>query len=85
MKTQPTLESEPQGSNQNHHGPFYRSDELVASVHRAEGGIFDTFRAAHAFGRIYAGTFAATPIAKDALARGQFSRYAGAGDCTALW
>lgn len=46
------------------HGPFYRSDELVAHVHRAEGGIFDTFRAAHAFGRIYAGRFTATPVAK---------------------
>jgi len=46
------------------HGPFYHSDELVAAVHRAEGGIFGTFRAAHAFGRIYAGTFTATPAAK---------------------
>ena len=64
MKTQPKLESEAWQSNQNHHGPFYRSDELVASVHRAEGGIFDTFRAAHAFGRIYAGTFTPTPAAK---------------------
>jgi len=64
MKTQAKLESEPRGSNQNHHGPFYRAPELVAAVHRAEGGIFETFRAAHAFGRIYAGTFTATPIAK---------------------
>src|SRR5215510_7135967 len=46
------------------HGPFYRSSELVAGVHGAEGGIFETFRAAHAFGRIYAGTFTATPVAK---------------------
>ena len=46
------------------HGPFYRSAELVAGVHRAEGGVFETFRAAHAFGRIYAGTFTATPAAK---------------------
>ena len=46
------------------HGPFYRSAELVAAVHRAEGGIFAGFRAAHAFGRIYAGTFTATPEAK---------------------
>jgi catalase len=46
------------------HGQFYRADELVAAVHRAEGGIFETFRAAHAFGRLYAGTFIATPAAK---------------------
>jgi len=46
------------------HGPFYRSAELVASVQRAEDGIFDGFRAAHAVGRIYAGTFTATPEAK---------------------
>jgi len=46
------------------HGPFYRSAELVAAVHRAEGGVFDTFRAAHAFGRIYSGTFTAAPLAK---------------------
>src|SRR5262245_32470774 len=46
------------------HGQFYKADELVAGVHRAEGGIFDTFRAAHAYGRIYAGTFTATPLAK---------------------
>lgn len=64
MATQPKLESEPRESNQNHHGPFFRSAELVAAVHRAEGGIFETFRAAHAFGRIYAGTFTATPVAK---------------------
>jgi catalase len=64
MSTQPKLESEPRQSNQDHHGPFYRSDEFVAAVHRAEGGIFETFRAAHASGRIYAGTFTATPVAK---------------------
>jgi catalase len=64
MATEPKLESEPRQSNQDHHGPFYRSDDLVAAVHRAEGGIFETFRAAHALGRIYVGTFTATPIAK---------------------
>jgi len=46
------------------HGPLYRSDDLVAAVHRAEGGRFDGFRAAHAYGRIYVGTFTATPAAK---------------------
>ena len=46
------------------HGQFYKADELVAAVHRAEGGIFETFRAAHAFGRLYTGTFTATPVAK---------------------
>jgi catalase len=46
------------------HGQFYRSAELVAAVHRGAGGIFAGYRAAHAFGRIYAGTFTATPAAK---------------------
>jgi hypothetical protein len=54
------------------HGPFYRSAELVAGVHRAEGGIFAGFRAAHAVGRIYAGTFTATPVAKTLRARPTF-------------
>ena len=64
MTTQPKRELESPQSNQNHHGPFYRSTELVTAVHRAEGGMFEGFRAAHAFGRIYAGTFTATPVAK---------------------
>lgn len=46
------------------HGPFDRSDQLVAALHRAAGGVFETFRAAHAYGRIYPGTFTATPAAK---------------------
>jgi len=46
------------------HGQFDKSDQLVAAVHRAEGGVFEGFRAAHAFGRFYAGTFTATPVAK---------------------
>jgi catalase len=46
------------------HGQFYKADRLVAAVHRDNGGIFAGFRAAHAFGRIYAGTFTATPVAK---------------------
>jgi hypothetical protein len=49
-------------------GQFYRSSDLVAAVHRGAGGIFEGFRAAHTFGRIYAGTFTATPAAKE-LAR----------------
>src|SRR5215468_1713036 len=64
METQPKRESEPRHSNANH-GPFNRSAELVAAVHQAEDGIFEGFRAAHAFGRIYAGTFTATPAAKE--------------------
>jgi catalase len=72
MKTQTKLESKPRESNQNHHGPFYRSPDLVAAVHRAEGGIFETFRAAHAFGRIYLGTFTATAIAKTLSRAAQF-------------
>jgi len=46
------------------HGQFYKADQLVAAVHRDAGGIFAGFRAAHAYGRIYAGTFNAMPIAK---------------------
>lgn len=45
-------------------GQFYEANQLVAAVHNAEGGIFEGFRAAHAYGRIYAGTFTATPAAK---------------------
>jgi len=45
------------------HGQFYHPAELVAAVHRAEG-YFAGFRAAHAYGRFYAGTFTATPVAK---------------------
>src|SRR5262249_22906032 len=46
------------------HGPFDRSADLVAGVHHAEGGQFAGFRAAHAVGRFYAGSFTATPVAK---------------------
>src|SRR4249920_146775 len=46
------------------HGQFYMADDLVAAVHRDAGGIFAGFRAAHAYGRFYAGTFTATPAAK---------------------
>lgn len=45
------------------HGPFYRLAELIADVHRAEGGIFTGFRAGQAVGRFYNGTFTATPVA----------------------
>ena len=67
MATQPMLESEARQTNQNHHGPFYRSAELVAAVHRAEGGIFETFRAAHAFGRIYEGRLPLLQLQKSSL------------------
>ena len=46
------------------HGQFDKADQLVAGVHNAQGGIFEGFRAAHASGRIYTGTFTATPAAK---------------------
>lgn len=46
------------------HGQFDRTKELVAAVHKDGGGIHPTYRAAHAFGRIYAGTFTATRVAK---------------------
>jgi hypothetical protein len=45
------------------HGQFYRSADLVAAVHKGAGGIFAGFRAAHALGRIFSGTFTATPTA----------------------
>ena len=48
MTTQPKGESESQRADANH-GQFYRSAELVAGVHNAEDGIFEGFRAAHAF------------------------------------
>jgi catalase len=50
------------------HGQFYKAEQLVAAVHNNQGGIFEGLRAAHATGRIYAGTFTATPAAK-ALSR----------------
>jgi catalase len=56
------------------HGPFHRLAELVAGVHRAEGGIFTGFRTAHAVGRIYAGTFTATPEAKTLSRAAHFLR-----------
>lgn len=46
------------------HGQFYKADQLVKAVHQDGGGIFPGFRAAHAFGRIYAGTFTPTAVAK---------------------
>jgi hypothetical protein len=46
------------------HGQFYKADQLVAAVHQDAGGIFPGFRAAHAVGRIYAGTFTPTAAAK---------------------
>src|SRR5262245_19233373 len=46
------------------HGQFYKAGQLVAAVHRDSGGIFAGFRAAHAYGRFYAGTFTPTAVAK---------------------
>lgn len=46
------------------HGQFYKAAQLVAAVHRDSGGPFAGYRGAHAYGRFYAGTFTATPIAK---------------------
>lgn len=46
------------------HGQFYKAKQLVEAVHRDSGGISAGFRAAHAYGRIYAGTFTATLVAK---------------------
>src|SRR5262249_7661103 len=53
-----------QGVSAVNHGQFDQTPQLVAGIHRAQGAIFEGFRAAHAFGRIYAGTFTATPVAK---------------------
>jgi hypothetical protein len=41
------------------HGQFNRTCELVAAVHTDGGGIHPGVRAAHAFGRVYTGTFSA--------------------------
>jgi catalase len=46
------------------HGQFYKLDQLVAALRRAADGIFAGFRAAHAYRRLYAGTFTASPAAK---------------------
>jgi len=47
------------------HGQFDKHP-LVAAVHHAEGGIIAGFRAAHAIGRFYAGTFTANVCGEDA-------------------
>jgi len=39
------------------HGQFHKSNELVAALHEDSGGVFPGFRAGHALGRIYVGTF----------------------------
>ena len=46
------------------HGQFYKTDKLVEAVHKNAGGMFAGFRGAHAFGRIYKGTFTPTALAK---------------------
>lgn len=63
------------------HGPFYHSTDLVAGVHRAEGGVFPGFRAARAYGRIYSGTF----TARAARRRCPFHHSEGAGQTTHSW
>jgi catalase len=47
------------------HGQFYKANQLVEAVHKNAGGVFAGFRAAHAFGRIYSGTFTPTETAKN--------------------
>lgn len=46
------------------HVEFYRSDEIVEGLHENLGGNHPGYRAVHAGGRFYAGTFAATPEGK---------------------
>ena len=46
------------------HGQFDKSGELVAAIQRDSGGTFSGFRPAHAFGRIYAGTFTPNAAAR---------------------
>src|SRR5258707_5299248 len=46
------------------HGQFYKADQLVDAVHKNAGGMLAGLRAAHAFGRIYKGTFTPTSLAK---------------------
>jgi catalase len=48
-----------------HCDPFYRSDDLVQLLHQDLGGFHPGYRAVHASGRLYAGTFQATPAAKE--------------------
>ncbi|MEU9413477.1 catalase family peroxidase [Streptomyces sp. NPDC048281] len=69
------------------HGEFHRSAELVAAIHRGAGGVFPSYRAAHAYGRFYAGTFTADPAAKDVSRASHFqgtpvpvtARFSGVG------
>jgi catalase len=46
--------------------PFYRSDDLVQLLNQDLGGFHPGYRAVHASGRLYAGTFQATAVAKQA-------------------
>jgi len=56
------------------HGQFDRTRELVAAVHTNGGGIHPGFQAAHAFGRVYTGTFSA-PAARLQFFQESFSRF----------
>jgi catalase len=46
------------------HGQFYKADKLVELIYQNFGGFHPNARAVHANGRVYAGTFTATPAAK---------------------
>lgn len=60
MNANPKTHIEPAMS----HGQFYKADELVDLIYQDFGGFHPGARAVHANGRIYAGTFIATPAAK---------------------
>ncbi len=46
-------------------GEFYQADRLVEAIHLSLGGYHPGFRAVHAFGRFYAGTFAASAAGRE--------------------
>lgn len=66
MRLDDDMNANPQVSNDpaTNHGQFYKADELVKLIYRDFGGFHPGARAVHANGRIYAGTFIATPAAK---------------------
>ncbi len=46
-------------------GEFYKADQLVEAIHLSLGGYHPGFRAVHAFGRFYAGTFTASAAGRE--------------------
>ena len=46
-------------------GEFYKADQLVEAIHLSLGGYHPGFRAVHALGRFYAGTFTANAAGRE--------------------